>query len=80
MFLQHLDRDLASPAKATAIQLADRIEFFIRQNYASGITNSVLQKKMKEVGFQYISHYSTCFSKSEGLSPSDFRRKFARER
>ncbi|THF80334.1 helix-turn-helix transcriptional regulator [Cohnella fermenti] len=126
LFLQHLDRDLASPSNETSIQLADRIELFIRQNYASDITNSVLQKNMNyhpnylakvmlkvygmtpmtylqyyrleqskrlllqtpwsiariadEVGFHHVSHYSTCFSKKEGLSPSDFRRKFAKAR
>jgi len=126
LFLQHLDRDLASPTNATAIQLAERIELFIRQNYASDITNSVLQKKLNyhpnylakvmlkmygmtpitylqyyrleqskrlllqtsksiaqiadEVGFHHISHYSTCFSKKEGLSPSGFRSKFAKKR
>ncbi|MFC4597612.1 AraC family transcriptional regulator [Cohnella hongkongensis] len=126
LFLQHLDRDLASPANATAIQLAERVELFIRQNYAGDITNSVLQKNLNyhpnylaktmlkvygmtpmtylqyyrleqskrlllqtswsiariadEVGFHHISHYSTCFSKKEGLSPSGFRRKFAKRR
>ncbi|RUS43829.1 AraC family transcriptional regulator [Cohnella sp. AR92] len=125
-FLQHLDRDLASPANVTAIQLADQIELFIRQHYASDITNSVLQKKLNyhpnylakamlkvygmtplaylqyyrleqskrlllqtswsiariadEVGFQHISHFSTCFSKKEGLSPTGFRSKFAKKR
>ena len=125
-FLQHMDRDLASPANATAIQLAERIELFIRQNYADDITNAVLQKKMNyhpnylakamlkvygmtpmtylqyyrieqskrlllqsswsiariadEVGFHHVSHYSTCFRKKEGLSPTGFRNKFAKGR
>lgn len=126
LFLQHLDRDLASPSDATAIQLAEKIELFIRHNYTSGITNSMLQKELnyhpnylaksmlkvygmtpmaylqnyrleqskrlllqtswsvariaEEVGFHHVSHYSSCFSKKEGLSPSAFRRKFIRER
>lgn len=125
LFLQHLNRESASPANNTAIQLADRIELFIRQNYASDITNSVLQQKMnyhpnylakmmlkvygmtpmaylqyyrleqskrlllqtpwsiariaEEVGFHHVSHYSTFFSKKEGLSPSSFRSKFAKK-
>ncbi|MDG0792303.1 helix-turn-helix transcriptional regulator [Cohnella ginsengisoli] len=124
-FLQHLNRESSSPANNTAIQLADRIELFIRQNYASDITNSVLQQKMnyhpnylakmmlkvygmtpmaylqyyrleqskrlllqtpwsiariaEEVGFHHVSHYSTFFSKKEGLSPSGFRSKFAKK-
>ncbi|WP_274380026.1 helix-turn-helix domain-containing protein [Paenibacillus mucilaginosus] len=32
----------------------------------------------EEVGFRYLSHYSTCFSRKEGLSPSAFRSKFTR--
>ncbi|MFD0673021.1 AraC family transcriptional regulator [Cohnella sp. GCM10027633] len=126
LLLQYLDRDLASPMNDTAINLADKIELFIRQNYASEITNSVLQEKMNYhpnylakvmlkvygmtpmtylqyyrleqskrlllqspfpisqisdmVGFQSVSHYSAVFSKKEGLSPTDFRRKFAKNR
>ncbi|WP_138493542.1 AraC family transcriptional regulator [Paenibacillus pinistramenti] len=34
----------------------------------------------EEVGFNHVSHYSSCFSKKEGLSPSAFRNKFAIER
>jgi AraC-like DNA-binding protein len=33
-----------------------------------------------EVGFRHTSHYSTCFSKKEGLSPLSFRSKFAKQR
>ncbi|WP_276352677.1 helix-turn-helix transcriptional regulator [Cohnella caldifontis] len=33
-----------------------------------------------EVGFHHVSHFSTCFYKKEGLSPSGFRSKFAKER
>lgn len=46
LFLQHLDRDLTPPTDATATRLAEQIELFIRQNYASDITNSVLQAKL----------------------------------
>ncbi|MCL6605564.1 MAG: AraC family transcriptional regulator [Paenibacillus sp.] len=126
LFLQHLDRDLASPSDATAIQLAEKVELFIRRNYTSDITNTMLQKELnyhpnylaksmlkaygmtpmaylhyyrleqskrlllqtawsiariaEEVGFHHISHYSSCFSKKEGISPLAFRRKFTRER
>ncbi|KUP25536.1 response regulator transcription factor [Paenibacillus sp. DMB5] len=34
----------------------------------------------EEVGFHHVSHYSSCFSKKEGLSPSAFRSKFVKER
>ncbi|MNI89144.1 Transcriptional activator NphR [compost metagenome] len=34
----------------------------------------------EEVGFHHISHFSSCFAKKEGISPSAFRRKFIRER
>ncbi|MNF11848.1 Regulatory protein PchR [compost metagenome] len=33
----------------------------------------------EEVGFHHVSHYSSCFSKKEGLSPSAFRSKFVKE-
>jgi len=126
LFLQHLDRDLAFPSDATAINLAERVELFIRQNYANDVTNSVLQRELnyhpnylakvmlkaygmtpmaylqyyrleqskrfllqtswsiakiaEEVGFHHISHYSACFAKKEGISPTGFRNKFAKER
>ncbi|MGF7029258.1 transcriptional regulator GlxA family with amidase domain [Paenibacillus mucilaginosus] len=32
----------------------------------------------EEVGFRHLSHYSTCFSRKEGLAPSAFRSKFTR--
>lgn len=125
-FLQHLDRDLASPSDATAIQLAERIELYIRRNYTQDINNPLLQKELnyhsnylaksmlkaygmtpmaylqnyrveqskrlllqtswsvtriaEEVGFHHVSHFSSCFSKKEGLSPSDFRSRFIRKR
>lgn len=121
-FLQFLDRDLAEASDATAIQLAEKIELFIRQNYTREVTNSLLQKELnyhpnylaknmlkiygvtpmgyllsyrleqskrlliqtswsiariaEEVGFHHITYYSSCFSKKEGISPSNFRRKF----
>ncbi|WP_058303627.1 helix-turn-helix transcriptional regulator [Gorillibacterium timonense] len=126
LFLQHLDRDLASPSDATAIHIAEQIELFIRQNYAGDITNPLLQKELnyhsnylakcmlkaygmtpmaylkhyrleqskrlllqtgwpvvriaEEVGFRHVSHYSACFSKKEGISPTAFRSKFTRDR
>lgn len=125
-FLQHLDRDLASPSDATAIQLAEQIELFIRHNYTRNITNSLLRDELnyhpnylaksmlkaygmtpiaylqtyrieqakrlllqtswsvariaEEVGFHHVSHFSSCFSRKEGLSPTGFRSKFIRER
>ncbi|WP_342410436.1 helix-turn-helix transcriptional regulator [Paenibacillus sp. FSL R10-2778] len=30
----------------------------------------------EEVGFHHITYYSSCFSKKEGISPSNFRQKF----
>ncbi|WP_379161541.1 AraC family transcriptional regulator [Paenibacillus sp. sgz5001063] len=125
-FLQHLDRDLASPSDATAIQLAEKVELFIRHNYTRDINNPMLQKELnyhpnylaksmlkaygmtpmaylqnyrveqskrlllqtswsvtriaEEVGFHHVSHFSSCFSKKEGLSPSGFRNKFIQQR
>ncbi|OKP72284.1 AraC family transcriptional regulator [Paenibacillus helianthi] len=125
-FLQHLDRDLASPSDATAIQLAEKVELFIRHNYTRDINNPMLQKELnyhpnylaksmlktygmtpmaylqnyrveqskrlllqtswsvtriaEEVGFHHVSHFSSCFSKKEGLSPSGFRSKFIQKR
>jgi len=34
----------------------------------------------EEVGFRHVSHYSSCFSKKEGLPPTEFRNKFTKER
>ncbi|MGN7761449.1 helix-turn-helix domain-containing protein [Paenibacillus sp. 22594] len=125
-FLQYLDRDLASPSDATAIQLAEKVELFIRHNYTRDINNPMLQKELnyhpnylaksmlktygmtpmaylqnyrveqskrlllqtswsvtriaEEVGFHHVSHFSSCFSKKEGLSPSGFRSKFIQKR
>lgn len=125
-FLQHLDRDLASPSDATAIQLAEKVELFIRHNYTRDINNPLLQRELnyhpnylaksmlkaygmtsmaylqnyrveqskrlllqtswsvtriaEEVGFHHVSHFSSCFSKKEGLSPSGFRSKFIQKR
>ncbi|MNO21930.1 HTH-type transcriptional regulator YesS [compost metagenome] len=125
-FLQHLDRDLASPSDATAIQLAEKVELFIRHNYTRDINNPMLQRELnyhpnylaksmlkaygmtpmaylqnyrveqskrlllqtswsvtriaEEVGFHHVSHFSSCFAKKEGLSPSGFRSKFIQKR
>ena len=68
LFLQHLDRELASPANDTAIQLADRIELFIRQNYASDITNSVLQKKMN----YHPNYMAKAMLKVYGMTPMNY--------
>ncbi|MEK4509085.1 AraC family transcriptional regulator [Paenibacillus sp. FSL K6-2524] len=122
LFMQHLDRDLASMSDASAFLLAEKIELFIRQNYARNITNSLLQQELnyhpnylakcmlkiygmtpieyltyyrieqakklliqtswsvariaEEVGFKHVSYFSSCFSKKEGISPSNFRMKF----
>lgn len=45
-FLQLLDRGFASPSGDASMKLADRIELFIRQNYAGEITNAVLQRQL----------------------------------
>ncbi|WP_367399863.1 helix-turn-helix domain-containing protein [Paenibacillus sp. 1781tsa1] len=30
----------------------------------------------EEIGFNHVSYFSSCFSKKEGISPSNFRNKF----
>lgn len=122
LFLQHLDRDLASLSDTTAIQLAEKIEWFIHRNYQRPLNNAMLHKELnyhpnylaknmlkvygmtpmeylqyyrieqakkllvqttwqiakvaEEVGFQHVSYFSSYFVRREGISPSNFRRKF----
>lgn len=122
LLLQHLDRDLTSLSDATAIQIADKIEWYIRQHYKEQVSNSSLReafnyhpnylaknmlkvygmtpmeylqhyrieqaKKLllqtswtvakiaEETGYQSVSYFSATFARREGISPSEFRRKF----
>lgn len=41
-------------------------------------TNWSMTRIAEEVGFQYGSYFSYCFSNNEGISPLNFRRKFVR--
>lgn len=121
LFIQHLDRELASTSDGTAFNLAEKVELYIRQNYTNKITNLILQSELNyhpnymarcmlkvygktpmdyllhyrieqgkkllvqtewsvtriadEVGFQYGSYFTFCFSNREGISPLNFRRK-----
>lgn len=45
-FLQHLDSELASLSDTTAIQLAEKIEWFIHCNYHREISNAILHKEL----------------------------------
>lgn len=120
--LQHLDSELASLSDTTAIQLAEKIEWFIHCNYQREISNAILHKELnyhpnylaknmlkvygmtpieylqyyrieqakklllqtnwqvakvaEEVGFHHVSYFSSCFVRREGISPSNFRRKY----
>jgi len=122
LLLQHLDRDLTSLSDATAIQIADNVEWYIRQHYKEQVSNSSLReafnyhpnylaknmlkvygmtpmeylqhyrieqsKKLllqtswtiakiaEETGYQSVSYFSATFARREGISPSEFRRKF----
>ncbi|MFD1884929.1 helix-turn-helix transcriptional regulator [Paenibacillus wenxiniae] len=42
------------------------------------LTSWPVARIAEEVGFHHLSHYSSCFSKKEGITPSAFRSKFAK--
>ncbi len=75
LFLQHLDREFASPMNDTAIRIADRIELFIRQNYASDITNSVLQEKMN----YHPNYLAKAMLKVYGMTPITYLQYYCLE-
>ncbi|MCR8657754.1 helix-turn-helix transcriptional regulator [Paenibacillus endoradicis] len=64
-FMQNINHDSAVSINSTAILLAEKIELFIRQNYASKITNSVLKAE-----FNYHPNYlAKCMLKAYGVTP-----------
>ncbi|QMV43115.1 helix-turn-helix transcriptional regulator [Cohnella cholangitidis] len=68
MFIQHLDRELASTSDGTAFHLAEKIELFIRQNYTIKLTNSTLQKELN----YHPNYLAKCMLKVYGMTPMDY--------
>lgn len=67
-FMQNINYDSASSINSTALQLAEKIELYIRQNYTSKITNSVLKTE-----FNYHPNYlAKCMLKVYGITPIDY--------
>lgn len=67
-FMQNISHDSANATNSTALHLAEKIELFIRQNYASKITNSVLKEE-----FNYHPNYlAKCMLKVYGVTPIDY--------
>ncbi|WP_248924137.1 AraC family transcriptional regulator [Paenibacillus hamazuiensis] len=72
LLLQHLDRDLASLIDTAAVQLAEKVEIFIRQNYRKKITNAVLQKELS----YHPNYLAKCMLKVYGMTPMEFLTKY----
>ncbi|WP_139997216.1 AraC family transcriptional regulator [Paenibacillus paridis] len=67
-FMQNINYDSTNSINSTAIHLAEKIELFIRQNYTSKITNSVLKAE-----FNYHPNYlAKCMLKVYGVTPMDY--------
>ncbi|RKP46306.1 AraC family transcriptional regulator [Cohnella endophytica] len=67
-FMQNLNQDSGIANSSAAAQLAEKIELYIRQNYISKITNSVLKKQ-----FNYHPNYlAKCMLKVYGVTPIDY--------
>ncbi|MCR8659567.1 AraC family transcriptional regulator [Paenibacillus sp. T3-5-0-4] len=67
-FIQYMDRELTTSSDGTAIQLAEKIEIYIRQNYTQKINNASLQSALN-----YHSNYlSRCMLKVYGMTPMDY--------
>lgn len=72
LLLQHLDRDLTSLSDATAIQIADKIEWYIRQHYKEPISNSSLRD-----AFNYHPNYlAKNMLKVYGMTPMEYLQHF----
>lgn len=67
-FMQNINYESAMSINSTAIHLAEKIELFIRQNYTSKITNSVLKAE-----FNYHPNYlAKCMLKVYLVTPIDY--------
>lgn len=68
LFMQHLDRDLASLSDTTAIHLAEKVGVFIRQRFAEPITNSLLRKELN----YHPNYLAKCMLKVYGMTPMEY--------
>jgi AraC-like DNA-binding protein len=65
LFIQHLDRELASTSDGAAIHVAEKVELYIRHNYTATITNSLLHKEMN----YHPNYLAKCMLKVYGMTP-----------
>ncbi|WP_256761854.1 helix-turn-helix transcriptional regulator [Cohnella sp. WQ 127256] len=72
VFMQHIDRESASSSDAAAIRLAEKVELFIRQNYAKKLTNSMLQSELN----YHPNHLAKCMLKIYGMTPIDYLQQY----
>jgi AraC-like DNA-binding protein len=68
LFIQHLDRELASTSDGTAFNLAEKVELFIRQNYTNKVTNSILQSELN----YHPNYMARCMLKVYGMTPMEY--------
>ncbi|WP_138754247.1 helix-turn-helix transcriptional regulator [Paenibacillus sinopodophylli] len=67
-FMQNINHESVNSVNSTAIQLAEKVELFIRQNYTSKITNSMLKAE-----FNYHPNYlAKCMLLVYGVTPIDY--------
>lgn len=67
-FIQYLDRELAETSDGTAFNLAEKVELFIRQNYTSKVTNSILQRELN----YHPNYMARCMLKVYAMTPMDY--------
>ncbi|WP_438349704.1 helix-turn-helix domain-containing protein [Paenibacillus sp. FA6] len=68
LFIQYLDREIASTSDGTAFNLAEKVELFIRQNYTNKVNNSILQSKLN----YHPNYMARCMFKVYGMTPMDY--------
>lgn len=74
-FIQNINHDSEISISSTAIHLAKKIESFIRKNYTSKITNSVLKDE-----FNYHPNYlAKCMLKVYGVTPINYLQQYRME-
>ncbi len=67
-YLQHLDMDQSTFADATAFQIAEKVELFIRQNYSKPLSNPILQQELN----YHPNYLSKCMLKVYNKTPMEY--------
>lgn len=73
--LQHLSREHTAHSEATYVALAERIELFLRQNYALPITNTMLQQELN----YHPNYLAKCMMRTFGMTPLEYLMKYRME-